>query len=599
MHTWRRFVPLLAPYRGRLFVTFLATVARPLLNAGKIYMLKLIVDNLAQSPSSRIVLLICGLYLLIALGKGLANYVDQFYGAFVGGRVVLDLRQRLYDRFLRLSLRYHGEHRVGESISRLMSDVGAVEDLLVATITDGLTHVLTVIVFGAMLFYLDPALALIALIVLPFLFVSLVIYARRSRDASRDVRVRLAELTSTAEEGLSAISLVKMLMRMDREEARLRERGESHWKARLRVAQLRGLYIPVSDMIATVGAVLVIYFGAQALASGMLTIGGLVIFLAYLGQMYNPLLGLSRLGNSMQGGLAAAERVAALLDAPASEDEPRAAALPYTGLPREQAARAPALAFDHVSFAYKDEQPVLRDFSLTVPAGAMVGLVGASGGGKSTAVALLQRLYDPDAGRIRLFGHDIREFDTALLREWLAVVPQEVMLMMGNVRDNIIYGRLEADEAAVERAALLAEISQMRLPQGLETSVGPRGSKLSGGQRQRVAIARALVRDAPIIVLDEATAALDALTEERLRASLDTLRRRHTILLVAHRLSTVRAADIIAVVDEGRVIESGTHDQLLARGGAYARLVRAQTAGDVSKQSTMILPPLSTPAHFS
>ncbi len=599
IHTWRRFVPLLKPYRGRLIVTFLATVARPLLNAGKIYLLKLIVDNLALSPSSRMALLICGLYLLIALAKGLANYADQYYGAFVGGRVVLDLRQRLYDRFLRLSLRYHGEHRVGESISRLMSDVGAVEDLLVAGITDGLTHVLTVLVFGAMLFYLDPQLALISLIVLPCLFVSLAIYARKSRNASRDVRVRLAELTSTAEEGLSAISLVKMLMRMDHEGARLLQRGESHWQARLRVAQLRGIYIPISDVIATVGAVLVIYFGSQALANGTLTIGGLVIFLAYLGQMYNPLLGLSRLGNSMQGGLAAAERVAALLDSPTSEDEPLAATLPFSTISRQQAALAPAIAFDRVSFAYTDDQPVLRDFSLAIPAGTIVALVGASGGGKSTAIALLQRFYDPDAGRICLFGHDIREFDTTALRQWLAVVPQEVLLLMGSVRDNIAYGRLDADEQAITHAAQLADILHMRLPQGLETNVGPRGSKLSGGQRQRVAIARAFVRDAPIIVLDEATAALDAITEERLRASLDTLRQRHTILLIAHRLSTVRAADMIAVVEDGRVVESGSHEQLLERGEVYARLVQAQTTGDVSKQVTTILPPLSTPAHFS
>ncbi len=265
MRIWWRFIALLKPYRGCLLVTFCATLTRPLLNAAKIYLLKLIVDNLAQSPSSRFALVICGAYLIIALVKGFANYFDQYFGSFVGGRVVIDLRDQVYDRFLRLSLRYHGEHRVGEGISRLISDVGAVEDLLVAGITDGLTQVLTVLVFAGMLFYLDPFLALISLLVLPFLFASLVVYARKSRVASREVRVRLANLTSATEEGLSTIGLVKTFMRMDYEESRLRERGKEHWQARLLVAKLRGIYIPLSDVVATVGTVLVIYFGTQAL----------------------------------------------------------------------------------------------------------------------------------------------------------------------------------------------------------------------------------------------------------------------------------------------------------------------------------------------
>lgn len=596
---WWRFLSLLKPYRGRLLVTFLATLIRPLLNAAKIYLLKLIIDNLAQSPTSQLALTICAAYLAIALIKGVANFTDQYFGSFVGGRMVIDLRHQLYDRFLRLSLRYHGEHRVGESISRLMSDVGAVEDLLVSGLTDGLTQALTVLVFAGMLFYLDPRLALVSLLILPFLFASLVIYARKSRAASREVRIRLAELTSTAEEGFSAIGLVKTFMRMEHEETRLRERGIAHWKARLRAAWLRGFFVPVSDVVATVGTILVVYFGAQALATGTLTIGGLVIFLAYLGQLYTPLLGLSRLGNTMQGGFAAAERITETLDLPESADEPRAATLPWSALLPEQITDVPALIFDHVSFAYKPEQPVLDDFSLTIPSGAIVALVGASGAGKSTAVALLQRLYDPDAGRILFFGHDLREFDTNALRTLLAVVPQDVSLLMGSVRDNIMYGRLDAGEEIIAQAARQAGINEMKLSDGLDTRIGARGTRLSGGQRQRVAIARALVREAPLLVMDEATSALDALAEERLRNTLEALRKRHTILLIAHRLSTVHTADIIAVVDEGRVVEVGNHTSLLARGGAYAALVRAQLSVDISEQTTMMLPYQSSTSPIS
>ncbi len=593
MRIWLRFLSLLKPYRGRLFVTFLATLTRPLLNAAKIYLLKLIVDNLVQNPTGKIVLVICGGYLAIAVAKGGANYVDQYLGAFIGGRVVIDLREQLFHRLLRLSLRYHGEHRVGESISRLVSDVGAVEDVLVAGITDGATQVLTVIIYAAMLFYLDPFLALISLLILPLLFVSLVLYARRSRFASREVRIRLAEITAVGEEVLSAIALVKSFMRFDHEGRRLRERGMLHWKARLSAAHQRALFIPLSDIVATVGTVLVIYFGAQALATGTLTIGGLVIFLAYLGQLYTPLLGLSRLGNSVQGGLAAAERVAAILDLPITEDDPEAATRSWHPLPYEDEAMMPAISFQHVSFAYTPGRPVLQDFSLTVPRGAIVALVGPSGGGKSTAVALLQRLYEPDAGQICIFGHDVREFDTATLRQQMAVVPQEVSLLMGSICDNVVYGRLDADEQTVTRVAGQTGILEMNLADGLKTMIGPRGTKLSGGQRQRVAMARALVREAPIIIFDEATSALDTLSEERIRTTLDTLRGRHTIVLVAHRLSTVRSADIIAVVEHGRVIEAGSHDELMRRHGTYAALVQGQSNADIAKRTTVILPGLS------
>src|SRR5579859_1426066 len=571
MRTWLRFLPLLKPYRGRLVITFLGTLARPLLNAAKIYLLKLIVDNLVQNPTGNIIFIICGGYLAIALAKGVASYIDQYQGAYVGGRVVIDLRQMLFHRLLRLSLRYHSSHRVGESISRIVSDVGAVEDVLVAGITDGVTQVLTVILFSAMLFYLDPFLALISLLVLPILFATLLLYARRSRSASREVRVRLAELTSAVEESLSAIGLVKSFMRFTYEEGRLRGRGEHHWKARLAVARQKALFIPLSDIVATIGTVLVVYFGAQALAAGTLTIGGLVIFLAYLGQLYNPLLSLSRLGNSMQGGLAAAERVAGLLDLAESDNEPSVATLSWhTSLLH---AKSPAISFNHVSFAYTPGQPVLQDFSLTVPRGSIVALVGASGGGKSTAVALLQRLYEPEGGQISVFGHDLREFDTFDLRQQMAVVPQEIALFMGSVKENIVYGRLEADEKVIIRAAQQAGILEMKLADGLNTMIGPRGTKLSGGQRQRVAIARALVREAPILIFDEATSALDTLSEERIRTTLEALREQHTILLVAHRLSTVRSADLIVVMEQGHAVESGSHDELMRCGGTYATLV--------------------------
>jgi len=583
MFVWLRFLALFRPYRRRLAVVFLATLARPVLNAAKIYLLKVIVDNLAANPSSGLALSICGAYIVIALAKAVASFGDDYLGVYVGGRVTLDLRERVFRRLLGLSLRYHGEHRVGESISRLISDVGAVEGALISGLTDGLAQALTVVIYAMILFYLDPMLALLSLLITPFLFAALAVYARRSRAAFHAVRERLSELTGAAEEPLSTIALVKSFMRYDHATEQLNQRSERHWRARLVAARQQAFFVPLSDVIATVGTTLVVYFGAQALKSGTLTIGGLVIFLAYLGQLYNPLLSLSRLGNSLQGGAAAAERVTSLLNLPEDADEPLRATLPWRSSVAVSGTNGvsepPAVVFDHVWFHYDPTRPILRDFTLTAPRGAIVALVGPSGAGKSTAIALLQRLYDPDDGRILLFGHDIREAPTERLRRQLAVVAQEPSLLMGSVRENIAYGALDAPTAAIERVSAEVGIDELGLLDGLDTEVGPRGSRLSGGQRQRVAIARALIRDAPILLLDEATSALDAISEQRLRLLLEGLRTRHTIILVAHRLSTVRFADRIAVVEQGHVVESGRHEELLARNGAYATLVRTQLVG--------------------
>ncbi|HUY79845.1 MAG TPA: ABC transporter ATP-binding protein [Ktedonobacterales bacterium] len=583
MFVWLRFLGMFRPYRRRLVVVFLATLARPLLNAVKIYLLKLIVDNLAAHPTSGLALSICGAYLAIAFAKGIANYGDEYLGVWVGGRVTLDLRERVFRRLLRLSLRYHGEHRVGESISRLVSDVGAVEGALISGLTDGLAQALTVVVYTVILFYLDPMLALLSLLIIPFLFGALAVYARRSRVAFHAVRERLSELTGAVEESLSTIALVKSFARHDHATTRLNERGKLHWRARVQAARQRAFFVPLSDVIATVGTTLVVYFGAQALKNGTLTIGGLVIFLAYLGQLYNPLLNLSRLGASLQGGAAAAERVISVLHLPEDADEPAEATLPWRRDPTPDGVRAkpaatptPAVVFDHVSFHYESGRPILRDFTLVAPRGKVVALVGPSGAGKSTAIALLQRLYEPDKGRILVFGHDIREADTTALRRQFAVVAQEPTLLMGSVGENIAYGDLDAPPETIAWAAEQVGITEMGLANGLDTQVGPRGSLLSGGQRQRVAMARALVRNAPILLLDEATSALDALSEQRLRLLIERLRPRHTVIVVAHRLSTVRDADVIAVVEQGHVVESGRHDELLARNGAYAALVRSQ-----------------------
>lgn len=588
MLIWWRLVRLFHPYKRQLFFTFLATVTRPILNAGKIYVLKIIVDNLVKNPTGSLVLWICLTYLAISLIKGIANYVDQWMGAVIGGKITLELRRQVFARFTQLGIGYHAEHRTGEQISRLISDVGAIEDMLVSSVTDGITQVLTIILFSGMLFYLDPALAGISLVVMPFLFLSLIIYGRQSRDAFRAVRVRLSEMTAMSEESLSTVQLTKTFLRHDHELQRFTDRGEAHRLSRLRATRIRAIFLPLSDVVATMGTVLIVYFGAQALANGTLTIGGLVIFLAYLGQMYNPLLSLSRLGNSMQGGIAAAERVLAILDLPADADDPSEPLIPWRVLPKAAENKAPAIKFTDVTAGYTPGEAIVENLSFVIPHGSFTVIVGESGSGKTTALLLVQRLLEAWNGQITLFGHDLREYSTHQVRSLMAITTQEALARTGTARDNIRYGNLQATQEQIDWSAMITGFPMDRI----DEEIGSRGIKLSGGQRQRMAIARAFVRNAPLVILDEATSALDPIAEAQLQRVILQLRGHQTIVAVAHRLALARYADQIIVFEHGTVVEVGNHETLLARNGHYARMINANVRA-VADSPTMQMPKIS------
>lgn len=561
-----RFIPFLRPYRGYLILALGATLLIPLLNAAKVWLLKLLIDEVLRRGQVRFLPWICAAYLGITLGKALASFVDDDVGGWVGSQVVRDLRSDLFDHLQGLSLHFYHRYRLGDLLTRLTGDIAAIEDLLVSLATDAVAQVLTVALFVGLLFYLDPSLALVALLVVPALAHASVAYARRSRAAQKELRDATSALTSTAEESLSAIALIKAFAREPFELGRFDECADRSRRGRRRSIRLRASFNPLFDLLATIGTILVVWFGAHAVLTGQLSIGGLVVFLGYLGSLYTPIQGLSRLGGVVQRALVGAERVGEILDADPVLQERR-------GKVALESARG-LVRFEDVSFGYTPSQPVLRGFNLTINPGEVVALVGASGAGKTTVVSLLLAYYDCDSGSVSIDGQDLRSVDPRAVRRNVAAVLQEPMLFPTSIRDNIRYGRLDATDADVEEAARAAGAEEFirRLPEGLDTLAGPRGGRLSGGQRQRVAIARALVKRAPIVVLDEATSALDGQTEARVLEALRHHLAGRAVLLVAHRQSTIKMADRIVVLQDGRVADTGSYAEISQRPGPFQDL---------------------------
>jgi ABC-type multidrug transport system fused ATPase/permease subunit len=568
---YRRLLPLLVPYRRRLGLALVASATGPLLIAARIWLLKVLIDTVLRGHRAGLLPFVASAFVAIAVVRGVMVSWETSASGWVGTHVVQDLRAQLYSALQRRSLRFFHGQRLGDLLTRLSGDIAAIEDLLVTGLTAIVSYGVTIVLFLILLLVLNPGLVAVAASIVPVLAIATVVEARMGRRAQQEIRERTSDLTSTAEEGLSAIALVKAFARGDHEERRFGAASERSATARLRAVRLRAVFPPLSELVAAIGTAIVVWIGAQQVLAGRLSLGSLVVFMSYLASLYVPIQGLSRIASTFQRALVGAERVVEILDAPAEHNERRgAAALPQLNGEVE---------FRNVTFGYSPEAAVLRNVSFTVSPGEIVALVGPSGAGKTTAVSLLLSYYDPDEGSVTLDAHPLHRFDPASSRRQIAAVLQEPMLFDASIRENIRYGRLDASDAQVEAAAVAAQADEFirELPDGYDTAIGPRGSRLSGGQRQRLAIARAVVRDAPVMVLDEATSALDPATEARVLEALRATSRRRAVLLVAHRYSTVSYADRVVMLDRGRVVGAGTHAMLRASSEAYREFVRRQT----------------------
>src|SRR5499426_1123399 len=506
----------------------------------------------------------------VAAMGAIASYIESYLTTRVGQWVMHDLRQTLYHHIQRLSLSFYDRTKIGDLISRVTTDVDAIQSFVSTALLGIVVNTLTLAGMLGVMFYFNWRFTLIALSVAPILFLQVYTLTRRIKLATRAVRKKESEIVSVVAETLSSIRVVKAFAREDYEEKRLEKETLESIEITLRARSIKARLAPIVDVIVATGTCIVLWYGARLVLQGQLTAGALVVFLLYLGKMYKPMRDLSKMSDTVSKAMIGAERIREL-----TRLEDRVRDLPYARTAPRFKGR---IEFDGVYFGYYDAQPVLKDISLRIEPGQYVALVGPTGAGKSSIISLIPRFYDPFSGRLLIDGEDARNFSLRSLREQISFVLQETILFHAPIWQNIAYGKPEASRDEIIRAARLANAHEFieRTPEGYDTMVGERGVTLSGGQRQRIAIARAIIRNSPILILDEPTSGLDSSSEKLVLEALGRLTAGKTVIVITHHLETIIKADVIFTLKDGRIVERGEHQQLLAQGGVYAHLYADQ-----------------------
>jgi ATP-binding cassette subfamily B protein len=562
-----RFLARLAkPYKGRSALALVTLVAYTAVALLPPYLSKLAVDDGIAEEDYRTLGLVVAAFLAAGVGAFVLSGAQTYFTGWVGERALADLRIRLFGHLQRLSLGYYERNRTGATVSRITNDVEALDQLVTDGISSLVQNSLVLVGTVVVLFLLDWRLALATLVVLPLMGLATAWFRSRSNQAYKRVRERLGLVTATLAEDLSGMRVVQSFTREPTSQSTFRGVNERYRESNYETVVLNGIYFPAVDILSSVATAIVLGVGGWLVVEGEMTVGTLLAFTLYLANFFDPVQQLSQLYNTFLSATAALDRITVVLD-----EEPDIVDAPGASELRRIEGH---VRFEHVRFGYGELPDVLHDFDLDVPAGTTVALVGHTGAGKSTIAKLLARFYDPRDGAVTIDGTDLRKVTQASLRRQLGIVPQEGFLFAGTIADNVAFGRPGATREEIEAAteAVGAEQFVSDLPDGLETEVGERGFKLSLGQRQLVAFARALLADPRILILDEATSSVDIGTERRIERGLRRLLTGRTAFIIAHRLSTIRRADLIVVLDHGRIVDAGTHDELIARPGPYLQL---------------------------
>lgn len=565
------------PYRGRfalgigcmivhsLITVFVFQVFKDLIDA-------MIVDISGSSSALRALTLLCLGLVGVFFLKGFAYYGQRYLTFYVAQRAMKDIRDELYKHLQTLPLGFYHKNKVGQIMSRIVNDVHALQQVVVSGAVDIFYHLITLIASVLYLVYLNPKLTLLMAVVIPAIIATFRFFSNKIRAMSRLVQESLADISDTLHESITGVRVVKSFVREDYEFARFAKQTARNFAANRKNAQLSAMLSPLVELFAAIGFTVVLWFGGYDVIHGRMTPGELIAFFTLALITINPLKSLSGLSHVLQGAQASAERIFDLLDEESDIEEIE------NPIHLDRRSMQGAITYQNVHFSYEPGREVLHDINLEIKPGEVVALVGPSGAGKSTLVDLIPRFYDPESGVVMVDGHDVKTLSLDSLRENIGIVPQETVVFSGTIRDNILYGDLDASEEAVIAAAKAANAHEfiVNLPDGYDTVVGENGVGLSGGQKQRIAIARAILKNPRILILDEATSALDSESEQLVQEALDRLMQNRTTLVIAHRLSTIQNADRIVVLDKGRIVESGTHDELMAKHGLYHHLYQTQ-----------------------
>ncbi|MDQ6977125.1 MAG: lipid A export permease/ATP-binding protein MsbA [Ghiorsea sp.] len=572
---YRRLLQFLVPYKGKLIIAIICMIILAACTAALAWAFKPMLDEVLSGKNMTYIYLMPLGIIILYLIKGIAFYGQATLMAFIGQRIIFDIRNMIYNQLTAQSLSFFTHRKTGELLGRITYDITLLQGAVSTTVTSLMRDVMSIIFLLAVIFNSDWILALLSLIVFPIMVYPIVHFGQKMRQASYDGQVSMGKMSSLIEETVGGIRVVKAFGMEKYERSRFKAITEDFMTHQIKAMKVQALSFPIMEFVAGLGIAGILLYGGLRVAEGEATAGDLMSFIVSLLLLYDPVRRLSRANNEIQQGLSAAERIFEILDAPIDVQDPKKAEVikPF----------AKAIDFKDVCLTYPGvSKPVLSNINLSIKSGEVVALVGRSGAGKTTLANMVLRFMDPSSGSIHIDGHDLRTFNQTDLRSQMSLVTQEIVLFNDTVLNNIAYGHESIDREKVIAIAKIANAHEFieKLENGYDTLVGERGVILSGGQRQRLSLARALLKNAPILVLDEATSSLDTESERLVQQAIDKLMQDRTVLVIAHRLSTIRNADKIVVLDAGEIVQVGSHDTLLKQGGIYAELYQLQFGDD-------------------